>query len=714
MKRNKKIVFIFITIIIIWYFWYHKLFQTSQQMSVWNNFSINQVTVESEEIISWIQLNWKTKIKNEQVIKFNQTWRVHEVHFQSWDEIKKWETIVKIDDTKAQNEIQKAQLSLQNAQLKLKKYEDNLENITLKRLQLDLENLKSNITTQKAQLEFLEKNTAQEIEKKYLFVKQSENNYAILEKEVQKNIAWFKLTDEQKENIINSKKLEIQNLEIEFNKLNNNFEKELEKSINSYLLTLETQYYYLEGQITYLDNVIVDANKIFWYKWEDKFEHYNLLSWKDNSYKNNAKWYLYWLNSQYESFKKSFKNIKNKHDTENIILTLKTEKQLQQELAQFANNMVSAFENSIDSIDFSLGEISSYSGQYSWIYSSATSKITSLQNTIDELETNDSKEKIEQDLKNKLSNLKNSISQAKIDITQIEENQNFLTSTVEKNIENEKLKLKISQKELEQTKLDFQQFNISSKEEINKARISLQSQELELEEKVKEKNELLEKNKNEDYLFLVNDVKQQKVQLEDAYANLQDYFLQAPFDGIITKIDIKTWDRLTPDSQNSVSIVDPNTIEIHTSVSQSDIVKVSQGMEVEIQLDAYEGKTFTGSITEIDTTPEEQNGISKFKTVVSLNNPDNLQLFSGMQANLTIKLKDIPQWPVIPFMAVSSDPDWKKFVNKIWENWESIKTYIEVGYTDGNVYQVIDWLEVWDTIEQINIDMSQFENNFNF
>jgi HlyD family secretion protein len=92
-----------------------------------------------------------------------------------------------------------------------------------------------------------------------------------------------------------------------------------------------------------------------------------------------------------------------------------------------------------------------------------------------------------------------------------------------------------------------------------------------------------------------------------------------------------------------VSIVDPNTIEIHTSVSQSDIVKVSQGMEVEIQLDAYEGKTFTGSITEIDTTPEEQNGISKFKTVVSLNNPDNLQLFSGMQANLTIKLKDIPQ-----------------------------------------------------------------------
>jgi hypothetical protein len=71
----------------------------------------------------------------------------------------------------------------------LKKYEDNLENITLKRLQLDLENLKSNITTQKAQLEFLEKNTAQEIEKKYLFVKQSENNYAILEKEVQKNIA---------------------------------------------------------------------------------------------------------------------------------------------------------------------------------------------------------------------------------------------------------------------------------------------------------------------------------------------------------------------------------------------------------------------------------------------------------------------------------------------------------------------------------------------
>lgn len=714
MKKNKKIVFIFITTIIIWYFWYNKLSQTPQQMSVWDNFSINQVTVESKEINSWIQLNWKTKIKNEQVIKFNQTGRVEEVNFVSWDTVKKWETIVKIDDTKAQNEIQKAQLSLQNAELKLQKYEEDLQNITLKRLQLDLQNLQSDLITQQSQLDFLEKNTIQEIDKKYLQVQKTENSYDILQKQTQKNIADLSLTDEQKLNIITSKQLQLQNLEVEYAQLNNNFEKQLQKEINIYLSTLETQYYYLEWQITSIENTITSANKIFWHKQEDKFEYYNLFSGKNSTYKNNAKWDLYELSSKFETFKNAFEKINNIHDTQNIIHALKIEKDLQQDLANFANNMVWAFENSIESIDFTSSDILSYSSQYNSIYSSATSKIISLQTTIDDLETKDSKQKIQTELENKRLSLQNSIAQAKTEIIQTQENQNFLSSTVSQNIENEEIQLKIAKRDLEQAKLDFQQYNISSQQDIKKAKISLERQKIEIKEKQKQINELLEKNKNQDYLFLVNDVKQQKVQLEDAYANLQDYFLQAPFDGIITKIDIKTWDRLTPDSQNSVSIVDPNTIEIHTSVSQWDIVKVSQGMQVDILLDAYEGKTFTGSITEIDTTPEEQNGISKFKTVVSLNNPENLQLFSGMQANLTIKLKDIPQWPVIPFMAVSSDPDWKKFVNKIWENWESIKTYIEVGYTDGNLYQVIDWLEVWDTIEQVNIDMSQFENNFNF
>ncbi|MGB2110838.1 MAG: HlyD family efflux transporter periplasmic adaptor subunit [Patescibacteria group bacterium] len=129
--------------------------------------------------------------------------------------------------------------------------------------------------------------------------------------------------------------------------------------------------------------------------------------------------------------------------------------------------------------------------------------------------------------------------------------------------------------QIQQAEIAFEEFSKNQQEELLQANISLERLEIQYNEKIKEKNELLEKQKNQEYLFLVNDVKQKKVELEDTYNTLEDYYIQAPFDGIITKNDIKPGDRLTPDSQNSISIVDPNTIEINTQVSQSDIVKIS-------------------------------------------------------------------------------------------------------------------------------------------
>ncbi len=714
MKKRNKIILTIIIFVGISYFAYAKFFSNSWEEN--QNFTLEPtiITVEEKDFNSGIQITGKTKIKNEQSIKFNKTGRVEEVLFSAGENVLKWQTIAKIDDSKARSEIQKAALNLENAQLKLTQYEENLENISLKRIHLDIQSLESQIKQTKTQLDYQQKNKQEEIQQKYLSLVELKNNYKILEKEVKKNISSYNLSDEQKQNIIASKRLEIKSLEEKYKKLDENFDEQLQKNINIYISQLENSYYLLESDNINIDNTLTQVNKIYWFEDEDKMDNYELFSAKDTSYKNDARSYAYQVKESFKQYKKSFDSIENTSDAKNIIATLEINRKLQTQLAQLWNTLASAFENSIESVDFSSGEISSYASTYLWVHSSATSKIWSLKNTIDELKTADSVEKITQDLENEKQSLQNSIAQSKIDIQQVNDNQDFLTQTAQYNIENENIRLKKAKSEIAQQELAFEEFSKNQDEKIAQDTIWFQRLQIQYDEKLKEKNELLEKQKNQEYLFLVNDVKQAKVELEDSYNALEDYYLQAPFDGIITKNDIKPGDRLTPDSQNSISIVDPNTIEINTQVSQSDIVKISIWDSAKIVLDAYEEKTFSGSITEIETTPTDNNGISKFNTKISLNNPENLKLFSGMQANITVELEKIPKGVVVPFISVNTDLDGKKYVNKIWENGEKSKVFIEVWYTDGEYYQVLEWLNSWDQIEQMDLDMSQFSNNYDF
>lgn len=714
MKKRNKIILTIIVIVSIWYFAYAKFFSNSWEQN--QNFTLEPtiITVEEKDFNSGIQITGKTKIKNEQSIKFNKTWRVEEVLFTAGESVSKWQTIAKIDDSKAKSEIQKAALNLENAQLKLTQYEENLENISLKRIHLDIQSLESQIKQTKTQLDYQQKNKQEEIQQKYLSLVELKNNYKILEKEVKKNISSYNLSDEQKQNIIASKLLEIKSLEEKYKKLDENFDEQLQKNINIYISQLENSYYLLESDSINIDNTLTQVNKIYWFEDEDKMDNYELFSAKDTSYKNDARSYAYEVKELYKQYKKSFNSIENSSDAKNIIVTLEINRKLQTQLAQLWNTLASAFENSIESIDFSSGEISSYAWTYLWVHSSATSKISSLKNTIDELKTADSIEKITQDLQNEKQWLQNSIAQSKIDIQQVNDNQDFLTQTAQYNIENENIRLKKAKSEITQQELAFEEFSKNQDEKIAQDTIWFERLQIQYDEKLKEKNELLEKEKNQEYLFLVNDVKQAQVELEDSYNALEDYYLQAPFDGIITKNDIKPGDRLTPDSQNSISIVDPNTIEINTQVSQSDIVKISIWDSAKIILDAYEEKIFSGSITEIETTPTDNNGISKFNTKISLNNPENLKLFSGMQANITVELEKIPKGVVVPFISVNTDLDGKKYVNKIWENGEKTKVFIEVWYTDWEYYQVLEWLNSWDQIEQMDLDMSQFSTNYDF
>ena len=129
-------------------------------------------------------------------------------------------------------------------------------------------------------------------------------------------------------------------------------------------------------------------------------------------------------------------------------------------------------------------------------------------------------------------------------------------------------------------------------------------------------------------------------------------YITSPIDGTIIKNDVIENENVS--SSSSLAIVaDTDNMYIGVNIEETDIRKISVGQDVNITLDAYPNKKFTGKVTEIDNTTQTYfSGTSSFSTSgtytkvtqlvpvkVSIENNENLPLTLGMNAVVKIKLK---------------------------------------------------------------------------
>ena len=122
---KKKIVVPIIVLVVAWWGYYvyknyDSLFWGSVNMDT-PQFWTNETTVQKRSFNSEIELTWNTKIKNEQKLKFNSSWKITDVKVSVWSNVKKWDVLVSIESTKAQSEVDKAVLDLDKAKRALDK-----------------------------------------------------------------------------------------------------------------------------------------------------------------------------------------------------------------------------------------------------------------------------------------------------------------------------------------------------------------------------------------------------------------------------------------------------------------------------------------------------------------------------------------------------------------------------------------------------------------
>lgn len=721
MKKFLKIFFIWLIIAWALYFAYSKFAWTwkwtNNQKQISNSGyeqANNMIEVTKQSFNSSIKATWTTKIRNEQSLRFNVDWKVVAILFNVWDKVKKWDTIVKLASEEIQNEIKKQKISLEDAKRKLKEYLEDLRSSGIKKSQLDLELSLDQLKQKERSLEELKATHQRNIQTQQLSLQQAKNAYNVLKKETEKNIANMSLNDPDRENTLKERAQQLKKAELDYEDFKAKFDSKLKQEINEHNNKLQDIYFSLKNSVSDIKSNLKEVNKIYWLNNETSFQHYAYFAAKDSSYKERWRTHASESYSKFLVFEEAMKQVTDSQNTKEIVKALKLQKDFYESFYKATNTLIMWFDESIESIWFEESVINWYKSNFSSMRSSARSSTSSIISKIDEINNMKSVAQIERDLKDKRTELEQNVNTLKISMKKLLTNQQFDVKTESQNKKDLEIKLVQAKIDLDKQEFEFQKMLKDQNTELLQAEIALKKDRIAYQDQVKEHNKLSNLSKNQNYISLDNEVKQQEIALNNIYEKLDKYVIKAPFDGVISKIDMKIWDRLNSDNQQNISIVDPDTVEIESSVTQADVIKIKKWMLVSIKTDTYKDEEFTWTIIELNTTPtQDPNWYSswpkKFKIVTSLNNPKKLKLYSWISAVISIDYNKIPSSVVVPYTAVNSDESGEKYVTVLEENGEKKKVYVEVWFTDWNFYQILSWLKEWQMISEIDYDPSRFK-----
>lgn len=133
-----------------------------------------------------------------------------------------------------------------------------------------------------------------------------------------------------------------------------------------------------------------------------------------------------------------------------------------------------------------------------------------------------------------------------------------------------------------------------------------------------------------------NDIAIQRANVNSAQAFVAKTLIVAPFDGVITKVDVKEGEISSP-STPVISMLNDGEYQIETYVSENDVAKLKVEQKTKISLDAYGRDVFfEGSIISIDPAETIKDGVSTYRTKIQFVGKDE-RVKSGMTANIDIE-----------------------------------------------------------------------------
>ncbi len=136
--------------------------------------------------------------------------------------------------------------------------------------------------------------------------------------------------------------------------------------------------------------------------------------------------------------------------------------------------------------------------------------------------------------------------------------------------------------------------------------------------------------------------------LEKDRQNLLNTTIIAPFDGIISVLNIEEGKSLNNQNAPTMEIVDPSILQLDGNVPEIDILSVREGAKANIKIDALPDQLLTGTVTHISYLPVTVQGVVNYPIEIEIKLSGNTQIRDGLTAIATVSIQEVLDVLVVP------------------------------------------------------------------
>ncbi|HPH98478.1 MAG TPA: efflux RND transporter periplasmic adaptor subunit [Anaerolineaceae bacterium] len=197
-------------------------------------------------------------------------------------------------------------------------------------------------------------------------------------------------------------------------------------------------------------------------------------------------------------------------------------------------------------------------------------------------------------------------------------------------------------------------------------------------EDARETLETLKKGATEDELTIA------QTNITLAQASVNQAHLTAPFDGIITDINVMTGD-IVSSGKSAFRIDDMSRLFVDLTVSEYDYSQIKVGQPCEITFDAVSTKVYAGVVTKVGLVGTASQGVVNFPVTVQITDPD-ASIVPGLTASVNIIVAQHENVMLVPNAAVQTTGS-QSMVVVLFEG-QRITIPVTVGLTNDTMTEV--------------------------
>ena len=146
--------------------------------------------------------------------------------------------------------------------------------------------------------------------------------------------------------------------------------------------------------------------------------------------------------------------------------------------------------------------------------------------------------------------------------------------------------------------------------------------------------------------------------LQEAKTNLSYADIYSPIDGVVLSKEVDEGQTVAASFETPTLFTiakDLKEMQVEADVDEADIGNVAEGQRVSFTVDAYQGETFTGTVTQVRLDPTEEESVITYTVVIKADNPD-LKLKPGLTATVSIYTLELDDVLTTEAKAVNFNP----------------------------------------------------------